>query len=78
MLTTRAIATGAVSGGTSYFVLKRNDVVDIFGTELPHYTADALLLMSSVTGDILSSYVPFTEQKMGLSPAIQNFAINGR
>jgi len=75
MLATRAIATGAVGGGISYFVLKRNDVVDIFGTELPHYAADALLLIaSSAAGNILSSYVlPFTEQKMGLSPAIQNF-----
>lgn len=74
-LGTRAIATGVVGGGISYFVLKRNDVVDIFGVELPYYAADALLLLaSSAAGDILASYVlPFTEQKLGLSPAIQNF-----
>lgn len=71
---TRAAASAAVGAGTSYFLLKRTDLVSIVGIELPHWAADTVLLaVSSAVGDMLSvTVLPWTERALGASPWVQN------
>lgn len=72
---TRAIISGTVAGGLSYALLKRTDLVDIFGMETSHYIADAVLVLAgSAVGDSIGVYaVPWIADKFGASHSVSNF-----
>ena len=71
----RAVFSGLTATGLSYYVMKRNDLVDILGIELNHAIADGIFCaLGSATGDILSvGILPWTEKNLNLSDGVQNF-----
>jgi hypothetical protein len=75
----KAVATGAIAGVASLYILKRKDAVEIFGFELHHALADSFIIaFSSLTGDLLGGYaIPYIESKFSKSSAMQNWTRMG-
>lgn len=66
----RALWTGVVASGLSYFLLDRSDLVEIFGQRIPHWVAEAIVVaVGSLGGDIVSFKIfPWIASKLINSP----------
>lgn len=53
----RAIASGALAAGVSYYLLDKRSAVQVFGYNFPEWQADAVIMVfASATGDLLGGY----------------------
>ena len=70
----KAVWAGGIGTGASYFLLKRNDAISLFGMNISEYIADGLLIAaSSVTGDLLGAYaLPYAEKMVVNSPKLES------
>ena len=71
----KALLCGVTAAGVSYFLLKREQAVELIGMEMPEYvTDDVLLTIESVTGNLIGSYVvPYIEQQFVGSENLEKF-----
>jgi hypothetical protein len=71
----RGLAAGAVGGAVSFGVLKRTDLVDLFGIEMPNWGSDLILIAaSSATGEVVGGWaLPMVEKWTGTSGSLANF-----
>lgn len=62
----KALFSGVTASGLSYFVLKRNDLIEAFGVEMSHYMYDGeVTAISSAVADFSTVYIlPFLENHL--------------
>ncbi len=75
MVAGKAISSGTLAGGISYFVLKRTDLVEVMGIEMTHWQYDlAVVAVSSEVADASTVWVlPFLEDKLNSGHKFNDF-----
>lgn len=74
-ISTSTISSGLVGAGLSYFYLRRENVSDIFGFNVPEWALDGVLIgISSAAGKIVAAYIiPFLPTSLFASSGMQSF-----